>query len=72
MRERGGMAHKWWECIPRPKRNHEPQPGEKEDTAVGIDWIEDWHASRLFVDGVEHWRAPEIRELEAHGTGLVA
>ena len=66
------MAHKWWECIPRPKSNHEAQPGEKEDTAVGIDGIEDWYASRLFVDGVEHRRTPEIRELEAHGSGLIA
>ncbi len=61
-----GGTHQRRKGVPGPKGQHEAEPRKEKDAAMGVDRVEDGHGAGLLVDGVEDWRAPEIRGLEAH------
>ena len=57
-------AYQRWECVPRPKRDHKPKPGEEENPAVHVDGVESRNRVRLSVHRVDLWGLVEVRELD--------
>lgn len=59
------------EGLPRPERNHETKPREKEHPAMYADNIKQRHRASLVVDGVEIRGFPERCRTEADHLALV-
>lgn len=63
----GGLSYKGRKGVPRPKRDHEAEPREKEDAAVDIDGVQGRDRPGLAGDRVDLRGGIQVRELERHG-----
>lgn len=61
-----GEAYQRGKRVPGPKCQHEAHPRKEEDPSMPVDRIQNGYTAGFLVDGVEHWRPPEVGCLEAH------
>ena len=55
------------DLINSPKGHEKAKPGEKEDTAIDVEWIETGDGACLAVDWIDHRGLPERGDIKHSG-----